>query len=174
MLWHLDQWWAAHPEDRERATDLEFLRAAVSESLRLHQPVPALLRMAMKDVTLASSGRFFSKGDRIALYFSEANRDAALFGLDVLQFNPHRPFSRRPPPWGLTFGAGVHTCIGRALVTGLSHSYDDTDPTLGTILGVLTALYRAGAELDPANAPKRNTDSYHDAFASLPIVFRRL
>ena len=38
----------------------------------------------------------------------------------------------------------------------------------------LTALYRAGAELDPANAPKRNTDSYHDAFASLPIVFRRL
>jgi cytochrome P450 len=174
VLWHLDQWWAAHPEDRERATDLEFLRAAVSESLRLHQPVPALLRMAMKDVTLASSGRFFSKGDRIALYFSEANRDAALFGLDVLQFNPHRPFSRRPPPWGLTFGAGVHTCIGRALVTGLSHSYDDTDPTLGTILGVLTALYRAGAELDPTNAPKRNTDSYHDAFASLPIVFRRL
>ena len=174
VLWHLDQWWAAHPEDRERATDIEFLRAAASESLRLHQPVPALLRIAMKDVTLASSGRFFSKGDRIALYFSEANRDAALFGPDVFQFNPHRPFSRRPPPWGLTFGAGVHTCIGRALVTGLSHSYDDTDPTLGTILGVLTALYRAGAELDPAVAPKRNTDSYHDAFASLPIVFRRL
>ena len=174
VLWHLDQWWAAHPEDRERATDIEFLRAAASESLRLHQPVPALLRIAMKDVTLASSGRSFRQGDRIALFFSDANRDAGLFGPDALQFNPHRPFNRRPPPWGLTFGAGVHTCIGRALVTGLSHSYDDTDPTLGTILGVLTALYRAGAELDPAVAPKRNTDSYHDAFASLPIVFRRL
>lgn len=174
VLWHLDQWWAAHPKDRERATDIEFLRAAASESLRLHQPVPALLRIAMKDVTLSSSGRSFRQGDRIALFFSEANRDAGLFGVDVLQFNPHRPFSRRPPPWGLTFGAGVHTCIGRALVTGLSHGYDDTDPTLGTIVGVLIALYRAGVELDRALAPKRNTDSYHDAFASLPIVFRRL
>ena len=47
-------------------------------------------------------------------------------------------------------------------------------------LGALNAVVccagviRRGAELDPANAPKRNTDSYHDAFASLPIVFRRL
>ena len=174
VLWHLDQWWATHPEDRARATDIEFLRAAASESLRLHQPVPALLRIAMKDVTLKSSGRTFREGERIALFFSAANRDAGLFGKDVEEFNPHRPFSRKPPPWGLTFGAGVHTCIGRALVTGLSRSYDDTDPTLGTIVGVLNALYRAGAELDPANPPRRNTESYHDAFASMPIVFRNL
>jgi len=174
VLWHLDQWWAAHPEDRARAMDIEFLRAAASESLRLHQPVPALLRIAMKDVTLKSSGRAFREGERIALFFSAANRDASLFGQDVEEFNPHRPFSRKPPPWGLTFGAGVHTCIGRALVTGLSRSYDDTDPTLGTIVGVLSALYRAGAELDPANPPRRNTESYHDAFASMPIVFRNL
>jgi cytochrome P450 len=174
VLWHLDQWWATHPEDRARATDIEFLRAAASESLRLHQPVPALLRIAMKDVTLKSSGRAFREGERIALFFSAANRDASLFGQDVEEFNPHRPFSRKPPPWGLTFGAGVHTCIGRALVTGLSRSYDDTDPTLGTIVGVLSALYRAGAELDPANPPRRNTESYHDAFASMPIVFGSL
>lgn len=174
VLWHLDQWWSAHPEDRTRATDIEFLRAAGSESLRLHQPVPALLRIAMKDVTLKCSGRSFREGERIALFFSAANRDAGLFGQDVEEFNPHRPFSRKPPPWGLTFGAGVHTCIGRALVTGLSRSYDDTDPTLGTIVGVLSALYHAGAELDPADPPRRNTESYHDAFASMPIVFRNL
>jgi len=174
VLWHLDQWWAAHPEDRARANDIEFLRAAAIESLRLHQPVPALLRIATKDVTLKCNGRSFRKGERIALFFSAANRDVSLFGQDVEQFNPHRPFSRKPPPWGLTFGAGVHTCIGRALVTGLSRSYDDTDPTLGTIVGVLNALYKAGAELDPAISPRRNTDSHHDAFASMPIVFSKL
>lgn len=174
VVWHLDQWWNAHPEDRARATDVEFLRAAANESLRLHQPVPALLRIANKDVTLKSSGRSFNKDDRIALYFSAANRDQGLFGQEVEAFNPNRPFSRKPPPWGLTFGSGVHTCIGRALVTGLSRSYDDTDPTLGTIVGVLNALYRAGAMLDPESPPRRNTDSFHDAFASMPLVFRSL
>lgn len=174
VLWHLDQWWAEHSEDRDRATDIEFVRAAANESLRLHQPVPALLRIAVNDATLRSSGRSFRKGERIALFFSSANRDPGLFGADFENFNPHRPFTRKPPPWGLTFGSGVHTCIGRALVTGLSRSYDDTEPTRGTIVGVLSALYRAGAELDPAHPPRRNTDSYHDAFASMPIILRKL
>ena len=174
VVWHLDQWWAQHPDQRERATDTEFIRAAANESLRLHQPVPALLRMAVNDVALKCSGRAFSKGDRIALHFSSANREAESFGGNVETFDPLRPFSRKPPPWGLTFGSGAHTCIGRALVTGLSRRYDDADPTHGTIVGVLRALYQAGATLDPADPPRRNTDSFHDAFASMPIVLRKL
>ena len=173
MFWHLDEWWAKHPDQRERATDIEFLRAAANESLRLHQPVPALLRIAAKDVVL-STGRSFKKGERVALFFSSANREAASFGKDTEDFNPLRPFSRKPPPWGLTFGSGAHTCIGRALVTGLSRRYDDTDPTHGTIVGVLRALYQAGAMLAPADPPRRNTDSYHDAFASMPITLHTL
>lgn len=174
IVWHLAPWWDAHPEHRARAADIEFLRAAANESLRLHQPVPALLRLAARDVVLESSGRAFKAGERIALFFSSANREEALFGASVAQFDPLRPLSRKPPPWGLTFGSGTHTCIGRALVTGLSHRYDDADPTHGTIVGVLQALYQAGMELDPDHPPKRNTDSYHDAFASMPIVLRRL
>ena len=174
VVWHLDQWWTQHPEQRERATDTEFLRAAANESLRLHQPVPALLRMAVKDVALKCSGRSFKMGDRIALHFSSANREAQSFGDNVEVFDPLRPFSRKPPPWGLTFGSGAHTCIGRALVTGLSRHYDDADPTYGTIVGVLRALYQAGATLDPADPPRRNTDSFHDAFARMPIVLRNL
>lgn len=174
VVWHLDAWWKQHPEQRSRAADVEFLRGAANESLRLHQPVPALLRIASRDVVLACSGRRFDKGERVALYFSNANRDRALFGDDVDTFNPLRASSRKPPPWGLTFGAGAHTCIGRALVTGLSQRHDDAHPTLGTLVGVLQALYLAGAELDPDRAPQRNTDSHHDAFASLPIVLNRL
>jgi len=143
IVWHLDPWWAAHPEDRARAADIEFLSGASNESLRLHQPVPALLRKVTRDTVLACNGRAFQRGERIALFFSTANRDAALYGADVETFNPLRPFSKKPPPWGLTFGSGAHTCIGRALVTGLSHRYDDAEPTHGTIVGVLQALYQA-------------------------------
>lgn len=174
VVWHLAHWWKEHPDQRARATDTEFLRAAANESLRLHQPVPALLRIAARDVVLASSRRSFAAGERIALFFSSANREAGLFGDQADAFDPLRPFSRKPPPWGLTFGAGAHTCIGRALVTGLSHRYDDADPTRGTIVGVLQALYQAGLELDAQRPPRRNTDSYHDAFASLPVVLRGL
>lgn len=174
IVWHLDPWWAAHPEHRARAADIEFLRGAANESLRLHQPVPALLRKAARDTVLECNGRAFRPGERIALFFSAANRDATLYGDDVDHFNPLRPFSRKPPPWGLTFGSGAHTCIGRALVTGLSHRFDDADPTHGTIVGVLQALYQAGAALDPDQTPRRNTDSYHDAFASMPIVLHHL
>ena len=35
-------WVAAHPEDAEKVRDIEFLRQAVHETLRLHPPVPAL------------------------------------------------------------------------------------------------------------------------------------
>ena len=174
IVWHLEPWWAAHPKHRAHADDIEFLRAAANESLRLHQPVPALLRLAARDVVLESSGRAFKAGERIALFFSAANREQALFGAAVEQFDPLRPFSKKPPPWGLTFGSGTHTCIGRALVTGLSHRYDDAEPTQGTIVSVLQALYQAGMALDPAHPPQRNTDSYHDAFASMPIVLHKL
>ncbi len=174
IVWHLDTWWKAHPEHRWRSGDIEFLRGAANESLRLHQPVPALLRVATRDVVLQASGRSFHTGERIALFFSNANRSPELFGEDVDNFDPLRPAGRKPPPWGLTFGSGAHTCIGRALVTGLSQRYDDANPTLGTIVGVLHALYQAGVALDPEQTPQRNTSSYHDAFASMPIVLHRL
>jgi len=174
VVWHLHHWWAEHPHDLARATDMEFLRAAANESLRLHQPVPALLRMATRDTTLACNGRAFRKGERVALFFTAANRDPALFGADVDRFNPQRTFARKPPPWGLTFGSGVHTCIARAMVTGLSQNYDDADPTRGTIVGLLGPLYRAGAELDPLAPPQCNTDSGHDAFSSMPVILRNL
>ena len=174
ILWHLDRWWTAHPQHRGRSEDIEFLRGAANESLRLHQPVPALLRVATRDIVLESSGRSFRNGERIALFFSNANRDPALFGDDVESFNPMRASGRKPPPWGLSFGSGAHTCIGRALVTGLSQRYDDTNPTLGSIVGVLQALYQAGVALDPEHAPQRNTTSYHDAFAIMPIVLHHL
>ena len=71
-----------------------FLRMAASESLRLHQPVPTLLRIALRDVTL-SSGRKIAKDERVALFFVPANRETGVFGPDANEFNPYRV---APPP----------------------------------------------------------------------------
>lgn len=175
---HLSGWLSEHPEDVARLDDQAFLQAATYESLRLHLPAPSLLRIATEHVRLSSSGREIAEGERVALLFTPANRDVAAFGADASEFDPHRDVAPPVKPWGLAFGGGVHTCIGRQLVTGLSRSVDavaQSDRTTDGIgVQILASLYRAGVELDPAHAPAYREVSHHDAFESFPVRFRDL
>jgi cytochrome P450 len=175
LFLHLHDWFEEHPEDSEKRTDSEFLRLAAAESLRLHQPVPSLLRFANTDVTL-SSGRRIPRGERVALAFTPANRETELFGDDAELFNPYREASDRKRPWGLTFGGGVHLCIGRPLVTGTSTRTDSDAAagTDGTMVKIARALYESGLELDRDVLPKRNDTSFHDSYSSVPIVLTKL
>jgi cytochrome P450 len=173
VIVHLTEWCKSHPEDAAKCTDPGFLRIAAMESLRLHQPAPTLLRIALKDVTL-SSGRKIAKDERVALFFVPANRETSVFGPDANEFNPYREAPPRLSPWGLTFGGGVHMCIGRPLVTGMFNRADDKSGTEGTMIRILRTLYEAGAEMDPAHPPQRVAASYHDAYASFPLILRKL
>jgi cytochrome P450 len=174
---HLTAWFAEHPEDRSRATDWEFLQAAAAESLRLHLPAPSLLRIADEDVTLAS-GRRIRAGDRVALLFTPANRDPDVFGADAAEFNPHRRAPAPIKPWALAFGGGIHTCVGRQLVTGLSRTLnevgDQEQTTAGISTQILAELYRSGVEMDPARPWAFRAVSHHDAFDSFPVRFSKL
>lgn len=173
VIVHLTEWCKTHPADAAKCTDPTFLRIAAMESLRLHQPAPTLLRIALKDVTL-SSGRKIAKDERVALFFVPANRETAVFGPDAAEFNLNRVAPPRLSPWGLTFGGGVHMCIGRPLVTGMFNRPDDKSGTEGTMIRILRTLYEAGAEMDPAQPPKRVAASYHDAYESFPLILRKL
>jgi cytochrome P450 len=174
MLVHLTEWFEAHPEDYEKRHDPEFLRLAEYETLRLHQPAPTLVRIALKDMVL-STGRKVSKDEHIALFFTPANRESEIWGADSRQFNPYRTAPEHARPWGLTFGAGTHICLGRPIVTGLSRKGgDDVTATQGTILRMMGALIDAGAEFDPNDPPKRVTTSYFDAFERMPVILRNL
>ena len=42
------------------------------------------------------------------------------------------------------------------------------------MIKILKAIYTAGATLDPENPPQRMTSSFHDAFASVPLILRGL
>ncbi len=173
VVMHLHEWVACHPGDAPRTADPEFLRLAAVETLRLHQPAPTLLRFATRDVTL-SSGRRFHEGERIVLMFVPANRDTALFGPDAEEFNPFREPPDRRRPWGLTFGAGSHICLGRTLVTGLSSRVDDDSGTDGTMVTLLAALYGAGITLVPDDMPQKTESSFHDSYAMFPVLFTRM
>lgn len=168
---HVDEWIKEHPEDKSKLIDPEFLHRAAAESFRLHQTSPARFRAADKDVTL-STGRKVAKGEMVALHAPPANLQTEVFGADARFYNPWRETPKGMQPWGMTFGLGVHSCIGRNLVTGMMNKGDDKHGTHGTAVRIMMALYGLGAELDPANPPVRPHDSLHDTYESVPMIMR--
>jgi len=168
----LADWIDAHPDDKAKLTDPDFLKLASNETLRLHVPVPTLQRKAIRNVEL-KSGRRFRTGDHIALLFGAANREPMLFGADADRFNPYRVTARSVQPWGLTFGGGPHLCMGRPLVTGTSQrTGDEASTTQGTMVRILGELYRRGLALDAQ--PQRNQREYRGFYETMPVVFSNL
>jgi cytochrome P450 len=162
-LHNLWTWVTDHPEDADRLTaDPLFLQRAVHESLRLFPASPEAWRAAVCPVTL-STGAAVTPDDRVVLDLARANRQTDLFGADADRFNPHRPLGKMASlPYGLTFGIGVHTCLGRELDGGLV-AKPDTDPAThqyGIVTLLVRRLLEAGAAPmadDPATRDPKTT-----------------
>jgi cytochrome P450 len=82
--------------------------AAVEEFLRLEAPAVAMGRRATRDVELG--GRQIKAGDWVVVYYGSANHDESEFP-NGDQFDLHRSNKQRH----LSFGAGVHRCVGSNL-----------------------------------------------------------
>lgn len=90
-----------------RAGDREFFKTAVEELLRYDTPLPMFERWVLAD--LEFNGVRLRRGTEVGLLFASGNRDPGRFpDADVLDLtrkdNPH-----------LTFGLGIHYCIGAPL-----------------------------------------------------------
>jgi cytochrome P450 len=97
-----------HPSARaEVESDPALLPAFVEESLRLHAPEHTIARVAAADVSL--SGVTIPAGALVKLCVGAANRDPARFE-EPASFLLHRAPNRH-----LSFGGGIHRCIGAAL-----------------------------------------------------------
>jgi cytochrome P450 len=97
-----------HPDQLRRLQDEPALIAsAVEEFLRYDTPTPLISRIARADAEL--DGHTFRKGERLILVLAAANRDPERFS------EPDRLDLGRTPNPHLTFGQGIHYCLGAHL-----------------------------------------------------------
>lgn len=82
--------------------------ATVEECLRFDAPLHMFTRYALQDVEL-EGGLSFKQGEVIGLMLGAANRDPARFA-DANRFDPFRTDGAN-----VSFGAGIHFCIGAPL-----------------------------------------------------------
>jgi cytochrome P450 len=103
---------AEHPKILRSIRDADdlnqSLRQFVEEVLRIEPPVPQLPRFAVRDCKIG--GATIRQGDHVFLCFASANRDGGKF-----EQADKFIWDRKNAGQHLTFGAGIHRCIGAML-----------------------------------------------------------
>jgi cytochrome P450 len=164
-------WFVDHPDDRQRVLDdVAFLQRCVHESMRLNPASPVAWRRAVEDAEVAGCPVHVS--GKVVLDLRAGNRDEAVFGADAARFNPHRTVPAAVPPWGQTFGGGMHACIGMELDAGVVPRAGDPpeEHVYGTIPLMVRAALRHRARPDPDDPPRRDTESERPHFGRYPIL----
>ncbi len=98
----------AHPDQLQRILDdPALLPSAIEEVLRFASPVQATSRLALADTEVG--GKTIKAGQRAVLFVAAANRDPDIFP------NPDTFDVARTPNRHLSFGLGIHFCLGAPL-----------------------------------------------------------
>lgn len=99
---------ASHPDQRRLLrSEPARIPAAVEEILRYEPPVQGLARTLLRDVVV--DGHEMAEGDKVLLLYAAANRDPGEFP------DPERFDVGRRPDRHLSFGHGIHFCLGAPL-----------------------------------------------------------
>jgi len=156
------------------ADDLPTLQRFALESLRLHPSSPEAWRVAVESVDLGGD-RQVAPGERVIIDLQTANRDTAVFGEDASAFNPFRDCPPRVSPAGLSFGGGMHVCLGMNLVTGTmlkaGQAMDPDNHQFGTITLIIAELLGRGMQPHPVKRPEKIEASARDVWKAYPVVF---
>lgn len=144
LLKHPAQW-------RLLAAEPSLIDRAIAEILRYDSPVQGISRTAFSDVAL--SDRTIRRGEKVICLIGAANRDPARFP------EPDRfDIGRRPNPH-LSFGYGIHTCIGKNLAQLA------TKIVVGTVARRLPGLSLA------TDSPQWEESFLGHGLKTLPVVF---
>ena len=122
----------------EMPHDLWSIRTAVDELLRFDSPIQFTARRATEDLVLGT--RRIAAGDKVVVLLGAGNRDPDRFT------NPDRiVLSRRVNPH-LSFGFGVHVCLGAPLVRMLAELICEVLPRpMPTLVAGLAPAVRSSA-----------------------------
>ncbi len=166
-------WLERHPDGRSRLEhDPGFVQGCVHEALRLHPASPIASRRALARVRLGC-GTEIPEHALVQMDLMAANRDPAVFGADAHRFRPGRERPEGVPAWGLSFGAGAHTCIGRILDGGMEpeHRWRGPDePIYGSVTLIVQALFQRGMRPHPEFAPRRDETSTRPHWGFYPVL----
>ena len=169
----LFKWLEQHPEDDTTVkADRLFVQRATHETVRLQPSSPVAMRWALDDIELRS-GRQIPKGAKVVIDLLSVNRDPAVFGDDADRFDPRRTTPDGVPAYGLSFGSGMHACIGQDLAAGfVFHEGDVMEQHLfGLVPEAVQRLFDHGARPDPDDPPEMDDTTARPYFGRYPIVF---
>jgi cytochrome P450 len=148
ILWlfaqHPDQWRMVRAEPA-------LVAAAVSEGLRVESPLQIWSRVARHSVVVDSVD--IPAGMRVAVFIGAANRDERHYA------NPAQFDVQRNPVDHLSFGQGIHMCVGAPLARL-------------EITSIVNALRGKAREIEVAGTPVRRLNNTTRGFASLPVAVR--
>ena len=109
VIGHTGKILAEHPDQRrELVDDRSLISNAVEEILRLEPPALQASRYVTRDVELYD--QTVPRGSALMVILASGNRDHRAFPPDGDLFDIHRKISHH-----LTFGYGIHFCLGAAL-----------------------------------------------------------
>jgi cytochrome P450 len=103
-------WWSLfhHPDQLARLrADRSLIPSAVEELLRFESPLPMFERWVLDEVEIR--GVRIPRGAELGLLYASANRDPDVFE------RPHALDVSRDPNPHMTFGHGIHFCLGAPL-----------------------------------------------------------
>ena len=141
LMRHPDQL-AALREDAALVPD------AVEEMLRYCNPLHYFRRTATADTELG--GKAIRAGDKVALVYTSANRDEAVFA------DPQTFDVRRSPNQHVSFGIGTHFCLGAHLARLEARVF-------------VEELLATFATIEPAGEPARVRSNLANAYKRLPV-----
>ena len=169
----IHDWIKNNPEKEVKLKDDPiFVQKCFLESTRLHPSSPIALRKPVCPVKLPDD-KEANLGDSIVIDLYNSNRDKKVFGEDADKFNPYREPPSGQNLYGLSFGLGMHSCIGRNLAAGVN-SKPDTDPNnhhYGTVTMILRELISRDAIPDPNDKPKMDDKTKRPNWGYYPIIF---
>lgn len=141
-----------HPDQWERLKkDPSLVGTAADEIIRWVTPVKHFMRTANEDYTLAS-GHTIRKGESVLLSYPSANRDEDVFT------DPHVFDIGRSPNKHLSFGFGVHYCLGAMLARM-------------EIKAMLTEMVRRVERFELAGEPKLMKTTFVGGLKRLPVSY---
>ncbi len=172
VLHYVFTWLADHPEDADLVrADRLFVQRCTHETVRLQPSSPTAARWALADIEL-KTGTVIPNGSKVVIDLATVNRDTSVFGDDAEEFNPHRVLPDRIPAYGLSFGLGMHACIGQDLAAGLVFDQDSTmeEHMFGLVPEAVQRMFDHHVRPDPDDPPEMDPSTTRPYFGRYPVL----